>query len=447
MAQCIGDVVALNCAGIMEGTFDSKSLPPEILQCMERLWPVIWTWLKTVLRQILCAHCSMPQRVGYRMAFVGLVRSLHCVQWIQEQLLLPTTDFRGKIIQVWKLDIQDPMLALVARQDPSASIADILNSCFIAIADESEEAWKDKVLSEFGNDPKVFASILLSHLQNNNKLHDLDKLIHDMDIITIPSQIHSLLDALLAQNSMVETIKHLTALTKRSSTDEPKLVATAMEYCLYNLLQTFQNGEGTPTILQALNSRILEALAGCARWSEDIDPAVFSILSKYLPSYLGYRSVVLSASRALRKMNDPRHGMTGRLAESWTVFVEALERAMSLIKSASPNNADDHLRELCSNMTVSFCPTSFWTPPNVNQVSGKYYTGELQVMCRLVSSSTNGNRQCISLFTRPSRHVLYCSKACQTHDWKYDHHKEECTIIQEHWNSACYCTSISGICS
>ncbi|KZP11895.1 hypothetical protein FIBSPDRAFT_870793 [Athelia psychrophila] len=92
--------------------------------------------------------------------------------------------------------------------------------------------------------------------------------------------------------------------------------------------------------------------------------------------------------------------MTGKLAESWTTFAEALERANSLIKPDSHNKADDHLRELCNNRTC---------PGNKSQENFKLCAG--------------------------CRHVFFCSKACQTHDWKYGHHREQCKAIQEHRDS------------
>ncbi|KAF7969491.1 hypothetical protein HWV62_27237 [Athelia sp. TMB] len=347
LVQCLISLVGRGRHGV------DQEPPGDLELCLKKLWPILWAWLKAMFHRCAEALCSIEMRLAYRLAFAAVLSSMDGVRWMKHQLLLPTADLYAIVIQVWKLDIAEPILAVMVGQDDTVSIASVLDTCFIVLADEPEEVWNQKVLSEFEGGAQEFASTLLAHWQNDSraKLPNLHKLIFDTHVITIAMSHPSVADALLQRNCIVDAIKHLSSLTKRTK-DERGLVARAMEYCLFNIFNAFQMGEGTPNVLQGLNSHLLESVAACAPWSEEIEPSVFAMISEYIPSYLIYRSVVSCASRALRKVSiHSQSQMTGILLRSWTTLTDMIKKAVALAKAA--NNADpEHLlRELCNNVT------------------------------------------------------------------------------------------------
>lgn len=348
LVQCIINLVGRGRHGV------DQELAGDLELCLKKIWPVLWAWLKAMFHRCAEALCSIEMRLAYRLSFAAVLSSMDGVQWMKHQLLLPTEDLYAVVIQVWKLDIKDPILAVMVGQDDTVCIASVLDTCFIVMADEQEEAWNQKVLSEFEGGPQEFASTLLAHWQNDSraKLPNLHKLIFDTHVITIAMSHASVADALLQRNCIVEAIKHLSGLTKRTK-DERGLVARAIEYCLFNIFNALQMGQGTPNVLQGLNSHLLESVVACAPWSDEIEPSVFAMISEYIPSYLIYRSVVSCASRALRKVSvHSQSQMTGILSQSWTTLTNMIKNAVALAKAAVNADPEHLLRELCNNVTV-----------------------------------------------------------------------------------------------
>jgi hypothetical protein len=336
-----------------------------VTDCLGKFWPDLWSWLFDIYQNgiIDAKHVPLKLRLKFK---DGLVRVL--VQFTGEQLLqtciLSTLGVIPALIQLWRLETEDPDFALnLATEEPYSTrfhVSEVLVACFKAMTEKPCEVWMENVIAPIGG-TKEFASIALSHLRHDlaEKQPDLEHLVHDVHLIVTSSIYPPIRYAFLSLHSIRDVTKTLVRLTLRPHSDNHELVVNSIDACFLYLAGYLEMSDGTTWIIQALDTHILCAILKCEPWLAQLQPHFMIILSKTLPKYLIYRSVLLAASRAIIQVRDldleAHISKEGYLWRDWLQFKHLVEHGFSLMQRMCP----DDIQMICNNETVLYDITLF----------------------------------------------------------------------------------------
>lgn len=330
---------------------------PARIECLAQFWPKIWSWLKY-------AHVSFTTSLGeypgddlrndFRKMGLNFLRELMHVDEVKDKIIFPTEGLLDMIVQLWCMDIDDPLFALKVVQGQSPPAAGLLDS-LLSNTGLGPDFWMKSIVEPAGGLRK-FTHTAISHLRVDMamKQSNLNKLIFDIRLVTLGSQHRRISSTFAYHHSVGEVTKHLVALVKRPTSDnhDTELVERAVECCLFNLVITMEGG-GAPSIAEALDSHLLVGVLGCEPWITEISAsAVSAIFSQILPIYLVYRSVLLAASRELvRVQKTSLEKKLSRAESPW----KSWDQLKSIIQERLPNldiEDPEDIHETCQNKKV-----------------------------------------------------------------------------------------------
>jgi len=330
-----------------------------VIDCFQKFWPILWSWLIHIYNTCIITAKHLPTELRLQIKD-GLVRIL--VPYTHKQLLrsciLSTHEVIPTLIRLWHLEIKDPDFTLSTKGTHGTRfpVSEVLDPCFKALIDNSSDAWIENVIAPIGGSAKEFASVALAHIRHDisQKPPDLEHLGYDVDLMARSSIYAPIRHALLSLHSIRDVTTTLVRLILRPHSDNHALVGRNIDVCFWYLNGFLEMLDGTTWIIQALDAQILCAIMKCEPWLIQLRPHFMNILSKTLPKYLIYRSVLSSASRAISKVRDldleAPISKDGQLWQSWSQFKDLVEDGLSLLRSTDT----DDIQMICNNRMVRF---------------------------------------------------------------------------------------------
>lgn len=345
--------------------YGEMDVKPAYMQCITRFWPKIWAWISYAHTAYTTSVGDFPGdvlRLDFRNLSINTLMSFIHMGQLRDRLILPTEGLLEIIIQLWIMDIEDPFFALSLLKGDHPRISSLLDECLIGLHAHTEQFWMEYIVKPAGG-LKKFSAVALAHLRHDTKQQNinLNKLLHDIHILTIASQHNRIRNTLVYCHCAADVTKHLVALTKRSPSDNFELVGKAIDYCMFNLAMMI-NGGGAPTVVEALDAHLLVGILKTEPWLEHISGPIFPILYPGISRYFIFRSVLTAASRELRKVRDllleDEVSREGEIWEKWVQLRTTIDEGISSMYDAGP----DDLGETCHSKEVRICILAMISP-------------------------------------------------------------------------------------
>lgn len=398
---------------------DIDDMPACLSKGFARIWPVIWRVIDSTFVLFLTAQytqISAKTRLIIKGHVVALFRILGYDKNVVRKMII-TPGVNSFVLKIWAMEVEIPDY----HPDDGEycfTITGFLDLVFGALADDKDGL--GQFLVPMNGDMKYLASIALKHVQHSFRRaqSDMDSIIWSIHIITVLSYIcDPIRNAFLAHHSIPAVTKIVVAMTADTpplDKASASLKAGAISYGFWNLILLIQSSEGVTWVIQALEAKLLFALAQCEVWvpymTDDPNQFLYPLLDKVLPNYTAYRSVLYVMEKSLTKIQqlglDARKSENVPLWRAWNKFAELAESRMEVLQTASGGLLQAH--ERCHNATVS--PYIF--------LGKLVLIGRIQCARAKVRGEFQQCGGCLS--------AQYCSKPCQTHDWKFGGHRQFC---------------------
>ncbi|KAL4069927.1 hypothetical protein V8B97DRAFT_1967055 [Scleroderma yunnanense] len=310
------------------------------------------------------------------------------------------------LFSLWRLEIQDRRFnysTVLPDEIPGIySIPAILDNWQAHFVGTVNWNW-DELLRNFDNDGALLAFVALAHLRHDMAQFPMnyDRIICDIHLLTVFSLKDTICMPMLKHGSL-PTIMSLMLFLVRGQypPNVHHLVAKALSYACWYIRGYVDSADGIPWVTQVIEGGILQLmllaepltkyLPGEVNWEP-----LYDLFREVIPRYSIYRSVLKLILKHHKEIEDA--GLPERLETdtslwvSWSTFDDEIEWKAQIL------DADEDVLHLhtCQNIKC-----------------GK-------------TSSAGTFRQCAGCL-----YFYYCTKECQTYDWKHGGHKAYCRSIQ-----------------
>ncbi|KIJ64621.1 hypothetical protein HYDPIDRAFT_112003 [Hydnomerulius pinastri MD-312] len=404
--------VCLTALGVTLPIWLCTEISTKLVKGLTDHWVDIRQWILFLYKEIISQHnVDIDLRLSCKTAvleFLGLVRDRLLITWSRRI----TTD-RGVmrvICELWFLETRDEQFftwsSKGANQNQRESA--VLNSCFL-IAHEMDTTidWEN-ILGVFRGDTELIASAALRHLDReiSQKPLDLRCVGWDMHIVSALSFRENIRLSLLRQGAIKAAADVLWLIVSQKWVGENNKVMAAR--CMVNavifLKVRMEDMDGTPFILQALDTDLIPSLLKCEPLlpftdNETARQQPILVLGNLLTSYTIYRSVLRAMHPKIDAMGGTQMELNlikgGQLHSAWLRLKEAVAERCWLMK-----------RDIADGYHIQSCQSE--------KCARAGETGTL--------------KRCGGCL-----HAFYCSKACQRYDWKYGKHKPYCRMVHQRY--------------
>ncbi|KIJ17826.1 hypothetical protein PAXINDRAFT_167785 [Paxillus involutus ATCC 200175] len=312
------------------------------------------------------------------------------------------------LFALWRLECQDRRFSPCLDDElppPIFNIPAILDSWMCTFAHHERWNWPE-ILRPFNGDGAALATTALDHLQHDIAQTSInyDRIIWDIHLMTTLSINDAIRIPLLNQRSMAILAGVITLMVDQHPTNKHRpLVAKCISYACWYIRAYMEATDGLPWVTQVVEAGILPAMLATEPWlkhlkdknEEDWEP-LFLLLGQMIPKYSIFRSALrpmIKSLRAIEATGLPAKLKTdGPLFKAWSMFEKVIRNRIGLFDRDEGN--ETHI-ESCQNAQCT------------------------------KSGPAGSFKRCGGCL-----HVHYCSRECQTHDWKNGGHQKYCRDIQ-----------------
>lgn len=371
-------------------------------------WPSILEWILYLKSDYVDRSCiDVAFRVRAKRSivdFIGLI--LHADLRPIVPTMFHSPGLLYTLTSLWRLEVEDPIFSCC--NDGKDEMAPVyctpgILDCWQAIFMHTEGWSWDDLVALFDNDGALLASTALAHLRHDitQVPMDYDRVICDIHLMTTFSIKESVCMGLLKQGSMQTVVSLMFSLARSNElpSDAPPLVTKALSYACWYIRSYVEGGDGLTWITQVIKAGLLEALLLVEPWMkylpdpDDWEP-LQELYGEIFPKYSIHRPVLELLSKAHKDIEAS--GLPEKLQKdtlvsvAWGDFDGALRSRLPLLTK------DGTIDYWCQNVKCGKSRPA---------AEFKQCTGCLQ--------------------------VYYCSKECQSLDWKYGGHQNYCHTIQK----------------
>lgn len=369
-------------------------------------WPSILEWILYLKNDYVDRNCiDVAFRVRAKRSivdFIGLIQHTDLRPIIP--IIFQTPEALHTLLSLWRLEVEDHHFSCCndSKDEPPVYCTPGILDCWQANFVNTEGwSWDDLVVP-FDNDGALLASTTLAHLRHDiaQVPMDYDRVICDIHLMTTFSIKECVCIPMLQQGSMLAVVSLIFSLVRSEhSSDAPPLVAKALSYACWYIRSYVEAGDGLTWITQVIGAGLMEALLLVEPWIKHLpDPddwePLQQLYGEIIPKYSIHRPVLELLAKAHRDIEA-----TGLLEtmEKHTPLWAAFEDFDGVVRSRLPLLAgDDTTTYSCQNVK---CGKS--------RPAGEF-------------------KQCTGCLQ-----VYYCSKECQSFDWKHGKHRIYCNTIQK----------------
>ncbi|KAI6042713.1 hypothetical protein EDC04DRAFT_2658077 [Pisolithus marmoratus] len=370
-------------------------------------WPSIREWIMYLKRDFVDRSCiDITFRVRTKRSivdFIGLIQHTDLRSIVPIISLSPGV--LDTLLSLWRLEVEDRHFSCCGdskdEMPPVYCTPGILD-CWQAMFVNTENWSWDDLIIPFNNDGALLASTALAHLRHDIAQipMDYDRVICDIHLMTTFSIKESVCMPMLKQGSLLTVVSLIFSLVRSEHPpDASPLVAKALSYACWYIRSYVEVGDGLTWITQVIKARLMEALLLIEPWitflpdPDDWEP-LHQLCGEIIPKYSLHRSVLELLAKTHKDIGaigfPEKMEKDTPLWDAWMDFDGAVRSRLPLLTK------DDTINYSCQNMKCGRRQPA---------AEFKQCTGCLQ--------------------------VYYCSKECQSFDWKLGGHRNYCNIIQK----------------
>lgn len=376
------------------------------------LWPRIWEWIKFL--NTFREHLSDPSRLHPQYScYISLIRNL----WERaneetRQLITQTSGLRMVLGWAWVLflDMNDTGRLI----DVSA----ILNFDKVGAASSNSAHLEEYAAGVCERRPGTdLASCVVRHLQlafrSPNSAPSPAAPTHLLGVFYFLRDAFDLdvgfRETLLAQG----IVATLTTICRSLSLDTSTAGTGNLHGMLQCLIRCFEYTSRTPCIAESIGAGLLSLLFACGPVkSSGVQEELLRVLEWELPAYSVYYSVLSELRRPFGQVKtlDPSSYFSKDILPHWQRFAALVEERLQVVEEYK-TGALTALR-FCDNLEVDIKSSLRTSPSNIPKC-GKVCDKRALKCCS----------RCLSR--------RYCSRTCQTVDYRKAQHKIDCPKLQQ----------------
>ncbi|KAK7048747.1 hypothetical protein R3P38DRAFT_1876793 [Favolaschia claudopus] len=309
----------------------------------------------------------------------------------------------GMLGQIWCFEAECPLSAAIPVLLPfEEEISSYLHFALISWSRDSYDAnsgspfqrnFGEQFMKVTKKTPQEVASAGLAHVNRETaaiaERRTRKRFVYSLPVLQLLSRHEPIQHQLLAQHSIHIVTRALVRVLRPRRAIHDEMSEEAVTSVCSSFVDSLKSGDGISCVIRALEAGFLQGiLAGFrpAHWE------YYPLLSRYLPCYLVYLSVVRAAAKALKKIRkarlEQRMERAGPIFEAWETFKQVLEERIELA------GAKVHLK--CGN-----------------------------TKCNRIDYTDNCLRYCLGCMG-----AAYCSAECQVYHWQHGGHREYCKDVQ-----------------
>lgn len=310
-----------------------KALSRSMITKLTKLWPGLLEWLECCIqRGIENEHIPVAQRLEVKNIVVPLIGiySNTSSPALQSMITSDRARLVPLVMRIWVQEYMEPRLHFLnscckgSHCDKSwkTNAAALLWTTFHATA-KNDRSDLDAVFDAVPSFSRFIAHVALYSLRQNSRRRQIEHLglnfAVDISVILSMSPHAALGRSLLAQGAVAAVTKALLINISRSKEVGYSLedAQRGIKQCLDYLLIVFGLGNGITWITDALGAHFLLAVLECSRSSDkDIVGYCVEFLSKRLPPYLIYESVLVAAGRGVAYVEKNQSRIDGNVPQA-----------------------------------------------------------------------------------------------------------------------------------
>ncbi|OAX42126.1 hypothetical protein K503DRAFT_863294 [Rhizopogon vinicolor AM-OR11-026] len=414
IAQPVQQALALRSLASFVPAWLSRSLySARLLNTLSTRWPILREWLFFFAADhVYKESIELNMRILAKRAIVDfLALCAHTKLQDLYSTVISSPGIISMMFSLWDLETRDRRFSNCVQDDdvpgppPYFRISAMLDSCMSTFSKEENWNWPE-IMRPFNNDAARMAATALDHLEQDlaEVPIDYDAIIWDTHLITSLSINDTIRIPMLMQHSMQKVTGMIAAMvSQRPPVKKRHLVARAISYACWYIRAYVEDTDGLPWICEVVEAGLLPALLEVEPWlsylendnEEDWEPLRL-LLSNILPKFTIFRSVLKVMGRSVKAINAAEKvdklEMDGPLYKYWTTLERLLMFRLDLLET---DDVDETHVDSCQS---SKC--------NKSGPAGTF-------------------KRCAGCL-----HVHYCSRECQTYDWKQGGHQTYCRGIQ-----------------
>lgn len=329
-----------------------------LLQRITAFWPTFCRWLPMLLKDNI-ENARLPMDYRRRSRHVVL-EHLDLYMFAVQTHLPSLPEVAILVAKMWMLEIEGPPIPSVHSTsklpvNAAATLCNVLRKM-----DETErEAFDDLVVRQLG--PTTVAKVALGHLRDKYSAKSYQTGMGiDISVVHAFAVCYPVAKSLLSQGSIAACTK--TAIKLAEAPEPlPSPRAPEIQAAFRYILASFNIGNGFTWIIEALNAQILRAMLRSAHLPDLGEDIVF-LLSKVLPPYMIYESVLVAVGRAVNRVKDLgllKRNTLAPIRSTWAKFLESYSSAMFIAKRRALKDPIGYLGNRCSYQYVSIRVQSF----------------------------------------------------------------------------------------
>ncbi|KAI0795156.1 hypothetical protein C8Q75DRAFT_531436 [Abortiporus biennis] len=337
-----------------------------------------------------------------------MIETMMCMKMFQRKLgseMEKNTSMVKVAFRLWELEVTDSRFY---DNEPHMHAVKITPFMVGVVRKEPHKVWDERIFSAFDREKKPasrIAKVALLHLEKSiaPRTFDVEKAEEDTELMLRLREHPEIQFAFHSQECFKLLIKALTVFTSKPlSAQTAKLFAKAIASCFMVIGYLLDFSDGAPWVIQFLEAGIIPAALNCAPWVPYFErqlnhDQVEYLFAHILPRYSMYKSVLKVIADKADK-------------------VEGWENAQSKLVGPGLSRFNDHWKIFVSM-------TKIRTPVLMKYHDMHMHRCAVADFCQKCGAVEHLKR-CFGCFE-----VYYCSKECQTADWKSSH-KAKCQRIQ-----------------
>ncbi|KAJ7075787.1 hypothetical protein B0H15DRAFT_614521 [Mycena belliarum] len=353
----------------------------------------VWRWLQFL--HALCAADSQCAPADWKLSWAAQTLTWQAVVYFLFACLqlqgysicywFNNAGALGMIGNVWYLQAEHyaPL--------PGTPIAQILHFALLCWSRDMYDTkgqepiraqYGQRLIEETGRTVEELSFAILAHLVRDTAQDSRETMVYNLAVLLLLSRHEPISKSLMARHSLHIAIRALHRIVRPRLTIRDDLSDNVVTSSCSYLLNCLNTGDGASCVIRSLEAGLLTSLLAGFRPTHHEH---YHILHSTLPPYLVYLSVVRPAAKALKKVQklglEGRMDRRGPLFDSWSIFKRVLEQRIEL--------AGDKAHLVCASKK-----------------------------CNRVDFTDDDLRYCVGCML-----CAYCSRECQTSDWKAGHSK------------------------